>query len=230
MRETNTFHLLLVAGILMRTAMAFAGPAPKSPIATLSRNGQVLVTCEMTFDGTDETQPRKVTSSTVAVHTQPVREVNGGLRVNGPNTYWDYQPLLTTWSVHLPFAGSPGIGGCPYMLVTDDAEYLLLFQSYAGKGAILLLRRRDHPGQPRVDRGYNSGVLVREIPVDEVDPLPVTELGRMMTDHTPQWYSHGTFSFSPDNRTLLYNKVSGSIRIELATGIVTHEPVPGAQP
>jgi hypothetical protein len=230
MRKTNTLRMLLAAGAVITTATAFAGPGPKSPIASLSRNGHVLVTCEMTFDGNDETQPRKVTSSIFAVHTQPLREANDGLRVNGPNTYWDYQPLLTTWSVHLPFAGSPGIVGCPYMLVTDDGEYLLLLQSYALKGAILLFRRRDHPGEPRVDRSYNLGVLVREIPVDEVDPPPTTVLGRTMTDHTPQWYSHGTFSFSLDNRTLLYNKGSGSVQIDLATGVVTRMPVPSAKP
>ena len=230
MRETNTFHLLLAAGILMPTAVAFAGPMPRSPVAALSENGKVLVTCEMTFDGNDETQPRKITSSTFAVHTQPLREVNGGLRVNGPNTYWDYQPLLTTWSVHLPSAESPGIVGCPYMLVTNDAEHLLLLQSYALKGAILLFRRRrDHPDQPRVDRSYNSGVLVREIPLDELISPPTTALGRNMTDHTPQWYSLGTFSFSTDNRTLLY-KGSESVRIDLATGVVTREPAPGGKP
>lgn len=184
----------------------------------------------MTFDGNDETQARKVTSSTFAVHTQPLREINGGLRLSGPNTYWDYQPLLTTWSVYLPSTESPGIVGCPYMLVTDDAEYLLLLRSYAFHGAILLFRRRDHPGQPRVGRGYNSGVLVREISVDEVDPRPNTVLGRTMTDHTPQWYSHGTFSFSSDNRTLFYNKASGSVRIDLSTGVVTQNPAPGAKP
>lgn len=230
MQKTNTIHLLLAAGILMPTVMAFAGPAPKSPIAALSGNGQVLVTCEMTFDGNYETQGRKVTSSTFAVHTQPLREINGGLRLSGPNTYWDYQPLLTTWSVHLPSPESPGIVGCPYMLVTDDAEYLLLLRSYAINGAILLFRRRDHRGQPRAGRDYNSGVLVREIPVDEIDPPPTTVLGRTMTDHTPQWYSHGTLSFSPDNRTLFYNKASRSVRIDLATGVVTQNPAPGAKP
>jgi len=228
MQKTNTLHLLLAVGILMPTAMAFAGPAPKSPIAALSRNGQVLVTCEMTFDRNGETKARKVASSTFAVHTQPLREMNGGLHLSGPNTYWDYQPLLTTWSVHLPSTESPGIVGCPYILVTDDAEYLLLLQSYAIHGAILLFRRRDHQGQSRAGWSYNSGVLVREIPVDEVDPPPTTVFGRTMTDHTPQWYSHGTFGFSPDNRTLFYNKASGSVRIDLATGVVTQNPVPGA--
>jgi len=77
------------------------------------------------------------------------------------------------------------------MLVTDDGEYLLLLQSYALKGAILLFRRRDHPGQPRVDRSYNSGVFVREIPVDEVDPSPTTVLGRTMTDHRLSLFSVG---------------------------------------
>src|SRR5689334_20389053 len=79
MQKTNTLHLLLATGAVITTATAFAGPVPKSPIASLSRNGQVLVTCEMTFDGNDETQPRKVTSSTFAVHTQPLREFNDGL-------------------------------------------------------------------------------------------------------------------------------------------------------
>ena len=229
MEKTKMLYRLLAVISLMPSATVFAGPGSRSPIAALSENGQVLATCEMTFDGSDETQPRKVTSSTFSVNIQPIREVNAGLRVNGPNTYWDYQPLLTTWRVHLPSAQFPAIVGCPYMLVTNDGEYLLLLQSYAVQKAILLFRRRDHPGQPS-DGSYNVGVLIREIPVDEVDPLPSSALGRMMTDHSPQWYSKGIFSFSKDNRTLSYSKVSGSIEIDLVTGRVRQVAVSGAKP
>ena len=230
MRKPNALQLLLAAVFLMQSATAFAGPGPKSPVAALSANGQVLATCEMTFDGQDETQVRKVTSSTFAVHTQPLRELNSGNRMSGPNTYWDYQPLLTTWRVRLPSTEVPRVVGCPYMLVTDDGEYLLLLQSYTFKGAILLFHRHDHRSSPRVEGAYNSGVLVREVPVDEIMPPAASVLGRTITDHTPQWYSHGTFSFSPDSRTLIYKKDTGTVRIELATGVVTQDAIFGAKP
>lgn len=114
----------------------------------------------------------------------------------------------------------PQLLGCPYLLVTDDGEYIIFFGTYFQRGAITIYRRRDHPGQPFGGPGPDHGVLVREIPLAEL--WSPEQIPSIVTDHTPEWFAGGTFAFSLDNRTLIHKTRWGvTLQISLATGKVT---------
>jgi hypothetical protein len=178
--------------------------------ATLSANSRILVLNELTYDDPDESHPRRPQTSTFRVlsrYTDP----NEGLRLHGPNVYW----ADTLWSVVFT---NPSVIACPYTLVTDDGEYLILVGGgFFGHASLSIYRRRDHPGQPFGGPGPDHGVLVREIPLHDLWPLE--EIPEMITDHTPQWFASGTFAFSPDNRTLIHKTRWGkTFQISLLTG------------
>jgi hypothetical protein len=170
---------------------------------------------ELTYDDPDESHPRYPRTSTFRVLSR-YAEINEGLRLNGPDAYWAH----TLWSVVFTNVKPPVIA-CPYALVTDDGEYLILVGSgYFGGGTVLsIYRRRDHPGQPFGGPGPDHGVLVREIPLRDL--WPPERIPEMITDHTPQWFASGTFSFSPDNRTLIHTTRWGTtLLISLVTGAI----------
>jgi hypothetical protein len=207
-------------GMLLSALRSYAGSLSACVGATLSANQHVLVINDLTFDDPDETHIRKVTGSTFHI-VQQVNEPNSGLRMSGPDHYWPQWRLGSLWSVPFSSYQSPGFVACPYVLVTDDAEFLILLENGPSRTALRIYRRREHPGQLRIDKGPDHGVLVRAISVDEIRPAPSSVLGRTWTDHTPQWYSGGDWIFSKDNRTLLFRMEKNSLQIDLATGLRT---------
>ena len=203
----------LLSAILLAVASAHAGPLAPCVMATLSANGQILVVNELVFEEpeTPETLARRVRSSTFRVFRRYI-SINDGLRMDGPDTYWT-DPL---WSV--VFDDKPSLEPCPYTLVTDDGEFLILVGGDIT--ALRIYRRRDHPGQPLGGSGPDHGVLVRAIRLSEL--WPAERIPDRRTDSTPQWYAGGTFAFSADNRTLIHKTRWGkTLQINLVTGAVT---------
>lgn len=142
---------------------------------------------------------------------------NEGLRLNGPDTHF----ANTIWSVVLTNNDPKYMIACPFTLVTNDGEYLVLFgRAFDFRNALSIYRRRDHPGQPFGGPGPDHGVLIRQIPLSDFwapEHFPV-----MITDHTPAWFASGTFEFSSNNRILFHKtRWGGSFQICLADGKVT---------
>jgi hypothetical protein len=197
------------------------GHCPHVWAATLSANQHVLVTNNFTTDDPDETHAQKVTGSVFRVF-QELEEPNAGTRITGPDTYWSFGPV---WSVRFPSKENSEIITCPYVLVTDDAEFLVLVINFVlpDKTALRVYRRREHPGQRIVETEPDTGVLVKAITLNEIIPSRSSVLSQGFTDHTPQWYSNGEFTLI-ENRTLVYrDKAAGSVRIDLATGTISRE-------
>ncbi len=206
---------LLLLLCTIASPLTYAGPMLPCLTAALSANGNILVVNDRTYDDPDETHGRRAKVSTYQILQRYV-DLNFGLRLNGPDSYWA-DPL---WKVVLTNNGKPPFLDCGYTLVTNDGEYLVLVHdSWVGPG-LSIYRRRDHPGQPFGGSGPDHGVLIREIPLPEFLPRSKDNPSMiMMTDHTPQWYAGGHFTFSPDNQTLTYTEHSGAVvQITLSTG------------
>jgi hypothetical protein len=108
------------------------------------------------------------------------------------------------------------------VLVTNDAEFLVLLENSPARIAMRIYRRREHPGQPLIDKAPDHGVLIRAVPLNEIQPAASSPLQMTFTDHTPQWYSHGDWTFTTDNKTLVFRgKTFGTVHIDLATGAVS---------
>jgi hypothetical protein len=165
-------------------------------------------------DLTYDDQVRHIQTSTFRVLHRYV-DPNEGLRLDGPDAYWTNQ----LWSVVFTSTDKPFYPpSCPYTLVTDDGEFLILVGPDAP--ALSIYRRRLHPGQPIGDPGPDHGVMVRQIALSDL--LPPEHIPTMFTDHTPQWYGGGTFAFSPDNRTLIHKTRWGNtLQISLVTGAIS---------
>jgi hypothetical protein len=209
--------MVVLSALASMTTAAHAGAGQPCIAATLSTNGSILVVNQLTFDDPNDTFGRRPLSSTFLVLRHYV-EINEGLRLNGPNSYWS-DPL---WSVVIKNSGNPPVA-CPYTLVTDDGEYLILVGSALGQDdALAIYRRRDHPGHPFGGPGPDHGLLVRHIPLRDL--WPPEHISGEWNDHTPQWFATGTFAFSPDNRTLIHKTRWGqTLQISLETGAVTSQ-------
>lgn len=206
------FECLL--GLVFVSLQAHAGALFPCISATMSASSSTLVVNELTFDDPKNSHGQMPRSSAFRVLRRYV-DPNEGLRLNGPDTSW-VGPL---WSVIFNRADRfPAI--CPYVLVTDDAEFLIFVGSGFGPGALTIYRRRDHPGRPFGGSGPDHGVLVRKIPL--TDLWPPERIPTVMTDESPQWFAGGTFRFSSDNRMLIYKTQWGNtLEIKLATGIAS---------
>jgi hypothetical protein len=213
--------LTAICSVLLLPIHSLAGPLSQCIGATLSADHHVLVINELTFNDPDETHVRKVTGSTFRV-LEPVREPNAGLRMSGPNLYWPSGDLGAGWGVRFSSSDSAWVPACPYVLVTNDAEFLILLESSPSRIAMRIYRRREHPGQPLIDKAPDHGVLIRAVPLNEIQPAASSPLQMTFTDHTPQWYSHGDWTFTTDNKTLVFRgKTFGTVHIDLATGAVS---------
>ena len=203
----------LICGVALLTSEAHAGPLMPCIVATQSANGNILVVNELTFDDPDETHGRVPVTSTFRVFGRYI-DINESHRVNGTNKYYA-NPI---WSVVFERGDQTRVPACPYLLVTDDGEYVILFGDLFLQH-LTIYRRRDHPGQPLGGSGPDHGVLVREVPLTELwspEHIPSIE-----TDSTPKWFAGGTFAFSSDNRTLIHKTRWGTtLQIDLATGEV----------
>jgi hypothetical protein len=106
-------------------------------------------------------------------------DLNEGLRMNGPDVHFA-NPL---WSVVSTNSDRDGMIACPYTLVTDDGEYIVLVQgAFAFRDVLSIYRRRDHPGRPFGGPGPDHGVLVRQIPLSDL--WPPEKIPQTVTDHT----------------------------------------------
>ena len=213
MRRLCIAAIVLVVGLCGEIS-AKAGAMPPCISATLSANGNVLVLNELTLSGRVG-DIQKVESSTFWVFRSTYRDLNNGLRVNGPNKYWAYpfwEMVFTTKDGKSPV--------CSYALVTDDAEYLVLIGINVNYAA-LSIYRRDDGMRPTGSVGPPSGVLVRQVLLSDLSPE--VKVPQLMTDHTPQWFAGGAFSFSADGRTLIFTTSDGKrLQISLATGDIQH--------
>jgi hypothetical protein len=207
--------LLAVCALVTTASFAHAGPLLPCIDATLSANGSILVVNELTYDDPDESHARHVTSSTFRVLHRYV-DLNEYLRINGPDAHFA-NPI---WSVVLTNNDREHMIACPYTLVTDDGEYLILVEgAFAFRDVLSIYRRRDHPGRPFGGPGPDHGVLVRQIPLSAL--WAPEQIPDSMTDHTPTWFASGTFAFSADNRTLIHKTRWGrTFQISLETGEV----------
>jgi hypothetical protein len=213
---------LIVLGFLLVVELGYvrahAGALMPCIAATLSANNRILVVNELTFDDPDETHVRMPRTSTFRIYSR-YSEINQGMRLYGPNSYWA-NPI---WSVVFENVDRTPFVTCPYTLVTDDGEFLVLVSGgFIGSNALSIYRRRDHPGQPFGGPGPDHGVLIRQIALSEL--WPPVRIENFITDETPKWFAAGTFAFSADNRTLIHKTRWGqTLSIELTTGKVTNQ-------
>ncbi len=206
--------LSFFVGIELDRPLAYAGAMPQCVVATMSANNNILVVNDVEYDHEDQGHLRSSTFGVLSRYVDP----NEGNRLNGPNTYW----ALPLWSLVFTNEDKPSSIACPYTLVTDDGEYLVLMGGFYGEAALSIYRRRDHPGQPFGGPGPDHAVIVRHIPLREL--WPPERIPQAIDDHTPQWFSSGTFSFSPDNQTLIHKTRWGTtLKISLQTGEVSSQ-------
>jgi hypothetical protein len=207
--------LILVVGLWPWTAATALTPCIS---ATSSANGNVLVINKITYEDPDETRPRAPLTSSFLVFPRLV-SLNGGTQLNAPGASWA-DPI---WSVVFTTVDKRPPIACPYTLVSDDAEYLILVgDGFLGRDALSIYRRRDHLGFPRGGPGPDHGVPVRQIPLTEM--WDAGDIPEMITDGTPQWYAGGSFAFTPDNRTLIHKtRWRKTFMIDLETGKVTQQ-------
>jgi hypothetical protein len=219
MFRISSISLALLFASALNTVEAHAGPMPPCISATLSANGNILVTNQLSFDDPDPTHLQKVRRSTFQIFSRyvSVKGINDDHHFDGPNTYWGFM----LWSIDFDW-GTPSFQGCPYTLVTDDGEFLV-FVGNMSDPALRIYRRRDHPGQPSGGTGPDHGVFVRKI--TQLELLPPEHVQTMFSETYPQWYGRGAFTFSADNRTLTLKTRWGNTRqIDLVTGAVTITP------
>jgi len=207
--------LCAVCAVAATASCAHAGPLQPCITATLSADNRTLVVNDLAYDDPDETHARTPRTSTFRVLRRYV-DLNEGLRLNASNAYWA-DPL---WSVVFTSGGTTPLIACPYTLVTNDGEFLVLISGgFFGQAALSIYRRRDHPGQPFGGPGPDNGVLIRQIPLSDL--WPKEQIPRAIEDHTPRWFASGTFAFLPDNRTLIHKTRWGTtLWIDLQTGEV----------
>jgi hypothetical protein len=212
MRRLCVAALVLLFG-LCGGISAKAGAMPPCISATLSANGNALVVNELAY-GDWVGMGRKVDTSTYRVF-RSYRDPNSGLRVNGPDKYW----AGAFWEVVFTAKDrGSALNFCSYALVTDDAQYLVLVGADINPAA-LSIYRRDDGMRPSGSIGPPGGVLVRQILLSDLSPE--VKVPMMMTDHTSQWFSSGTFSFSDNERTLIFTTTDGKrLHINLLTGEV----------
>jgi hypothetical protein len=213
----DVLTMILFSALASLTSASLASPLLPCIAATLSANGNILVVNKLTNDDPEETHARRPQTSTFLVLRRNV-DIIDGLRLKGPNAYWT-DPI---WSVVFTNSSKPPLIACPYTLVTDDGEYLILVGDFFVQDALSIYRRRDHPGRPFGGPGPDHGLLVRQIPLRDLwAPEHIPE---GIFDGTPQWFEGGTFAFSPDNRTLLHKTRWGkTLQINLETGKVTSQ-------
>ena len=207
--------IALLAGLLLFSEAAYAGPLLPCLSSTQSANGKVLVTSTLSFDDPDETHPRTIVSSVYQVYRR-YTDPNEGLRLNGPNAYW----AGAFWKVEFRRNSKSFAVACSYILVPDDGEYLVFVGSGPLGNAFTIYHHRSHDPSlgPLVSQ---QGELVREIKLAELWPSDSAD--NIWTDHTPQWFAGGVFAFSSDEKRFTYQDKSGrKVEIDLRTGELRH--------
>lgn len=202
--------------VIFSATLVLASPLPPCVKVTTSRTGSFLVLSEFQLEA-EEGGVHRI--NRVTLNVLPKEDfINEKDRITGPGTYWtDW----TQWSVVLDPRSL--FVGCPLSLITDDGEFLVVIGAHdAPTFALRLYRRREHTGQLTVAEGPDYGVLVRNISLSEIWPADKLREAAITTDATPQWFSGGTFEFSPDNRALIHKTRWGNIvSVNLQNGSVS---------
>lgn len=201
MRLPCALFLFLACG-----SSAIAGPPFPCIRAASSKNGNFLVLADLYAPGQKQ-------FTLQVLRKEPF--INESQRLAAPLTYWAGSP----WSVVVdgdPMRNEPE--PCLLPMITDDGEFLIIVHvgpTFTGDAAVLQIYRR------RARR--SDGILIREIALTEVWPANgLAAVPTIWTDHTPEWFSGGTFDFSSDNRQLIHTTRWGNtVRINLADGSVS---------
>lgn len=205
-------RLLCVLSLFLACGLSvFAGPPFPCVRAVSSKNGSFLVLADPYVPGQKQFTLLVLRKETF---------INAPQRLVAPVTYWAGSP----WSVVVdgdPMRNEPE--PCLLPLISDDGEFLIIVHvgpTFSGDAAVLrIYRRRDHLGDP-IREGPDHGVFIKEITLSKVwPPNGLAAIPLMWTDHTPEWFSGGTFDFSSDNRQLIHKTRWGNtVHINLADG------------
>jgi hypothetical protein len=198
-------RLLGTLAILTCASAAMAGTPAPCIRAVGSASGDFLVVTDAEFPHELPARAERVTLHVISKETfvdDPNHEVAS------PNTYWS----SGGWSVVLK-KGERFMSGCPLSLITANGEFLILLDAYDFDSALRIYRRPE--------QGYH-GVLVRDIALKELWPSDKQE-PTVVTDHTPDWFAGGTFTFSADSHVLIHKTRWGNtVHIHLPDGSVSH--------
>jgi len=194
--------------LLACCSLAIAGPPFPCVRAASSKNGNFLVLPEPYFPGQQRVS--------LQIFSKEIF-INEHQRLSAPATYWAGQ----SWSIVLDAGNMHNAPApCPLPLITDDGEFLILVHvgaAYSGAAPVLQIYRKRHPGDP-LGEGQDRGLFIGEIPLNKIwAPDRVAAVAGIWTDHSPEWFSGGTFEFSSDNRQLIHKTRWGNtVRINLA--------------
>lgn len=213
----NYFGICMVIACSLRATAGAPFPCLK---AAASNNGNFLVVSDLQIEpGPGNTG--KVRQVTFQIFPKE-NFINAKDRTTSPSVFWgDW----LQWSVVLDGGQKTNMQfTCPLPLISDDGEFLVLLRTgptFGSDAAIRIYRRRDHTGDP-VKEGPDHGVLIREIPINEIWPKEKLEESSSWNDHTPEWFAGGTFEFSSDFRQLIHTTRWGTIvHVDLPAGSVS---------
>jgi hypothetical protein len=174
-----------------------------------SRNDNYLVISDIQLEpgtGNVPGQPLKIRQVTLKVLRKETFD-NEKDRLVAPATFWTF----SQWSVILNSQNTPHFSGCPLSLISDDGEYLVVFDV-------------NPMSRLRIYGRSGHGVLIRDITLNELWPADKLAGPQIETDESPQWFAGGTFEFSQDCRQLIHRtRWGGTVRINLADGSVSRE-------
>src|SRR5579859_6554423 len=194
---------IVLSPIFLCSHHAIAGPLSPCVGAMSSSNQNFLVITDIEWKAHDTGQPLQALQVTLKVF-QRERFINEKDRLVSQATYWNE---WTRWSVVISTSHNPAapINPCPLSLITDDGEFLVVFDVDTLNPGLWIYRKRDHTGDP-VGEGPDHGVFIRDVPLKEL--WPADKLVRpgiqIETGETPRWFAGGTFEFSADCRQLIH--------------------------
>ncbi len=214
--------LIVLSPIFLCSHHAIAGTPSPCVGAMSSSNQNFLVISDVQWKARDAEQHLLARQVTLKVFKK-VRFINEIDRLVSQATYWSE---WVEWSVvitsHNPAAP---VSPCPLSLITDDGEFLVVFDVDTLNPGLWIYRRRDHTGDP-VREGPDHGVFIRDVPLRELWPADklVGPGIHIWTDETRRWFVGGTFEFSADCRQLIHKTRWGNTtRIHLADGSVSED-------
>jgi hypothetical protein len=223
--NTQIVYVLALFLILACDLPAFAGAGPPCVKAVSSSNGNFIVVSDFQLGPAGPEYGGAKTVQRVSLLVFPRENfINAKGGVTSTAIFWTD---FLRWSVIIEPSGTRPIPGCPFPLITDDGEFLIVLSESAidfGDPALRIYRRRDHPGEPRPvgeprPEGPDHGIVVKDISLNEI--WPPGHLPRLVSDETPQWFDGGTFEFSPDCRMLIHKTRWGNtVNINLPDGSI----------
>lgn len=208
LRPALTLLLFAAISLLITPPRLFASPLPPSVRASRSINGQFLVVTEYEYANPDNDIAR-IRRTTYRV-MQLERFINSKDRLIAPVPFWS-----ESWDVTIE--GAEGRETF-WPMISDD-----------GRSLVLVAVNAPVPGLPMLkiyrNNSYKSE-LVRSYQISDLwTAKQVNPDGRgifMVTGATPQWFSGGSLTFSPDGEQLVYrNQWNEVVRINLKDGMIS---------